>query len=294
MKKLKNKIIFFSLIFFILFFAFSADAQGIVPCGSGNNISNACTLCHFIVGIKNIVDFGSKILVITAITAIFISGIMYIISSGSQEMTTRAKSFLTSSLIGFFIVLAAWLIVNTVFIVLAAKPDLDIGKTNWYTFTCDTQTSTGAAGTTTPAKTSPENIPQAAGASCSALPNQVRNQCGDASSELNTLIGCVSGKLSNKVQITSISDGNGGINCYQNNPTWKQCTSDGGKNCCFHAKNSCHYGGNCGGSSYGVDLKPYGGSTSSDIQNAVSACGGRVNPEGTHIHASVQTNCCNL
>lgn len=149
------------ILFFFLLPVLSADAQEkpIVPCGSGNSLSNACTLCHFIVGIKNIVDFGSKILVITAITAIFISGIMYIISSGSQEMTTRAKSFLTSSLIGFFIVLGAWLIVNTVFIVLAAKPDLDIGKTNWYTFTCDTQTSTGA-GTTTPS-TTPTKTPLA-------------------------------------------------------------------------------------------------------------------------------------
>ncbi|OGI34426.1 MAG: hypothetical protein A2259_05260 [Candidatus Moranbacteria bacterium RIFOXYA2_FULL_43_15] len=122
--------------------------QGIVPCG--NSSQSLCTLCHLIIGIKRLIDWGKNLLVTITFVGIFISGVMYIISAGEEAMTTQAKKFLSASLIGFTVTMAAWLIVNVVITwVASAKPDLGIGKTGWSTFTCDTTSTalTGGGGT---------------------------------------------------------------------------------------------------------------------------------------------------
>lgn len=125
-----------------------ADITPLVPCGSGDNRDNACTLCHFIIGIKKLIDYGSALLITVTVVAIFIAGVVYIVSSGNSTLMTSAKTFLTNSLVGFTFVLTAWLIVNTVMWVLSVKPGLGIQKTNWYTFSCYTQSSIYGTGTT--------------------------------------------------------------------------------------------------------------------------------------------------
>ncbi len=134
---LKKKFLFFSLfIFFFSFLPLLTTAQGIVPCGQGSNKANACTLCDLIVGVKNVIDFGMEILISVAAVGVFIAGVMYVISSGNEQMVTTAKNFLSASLIGFTVVLSAWLIVNVVMWILVANGNLGVGATNWYTFTC--------------------------------------------------------------------------------------------------------------------------------------------------------------
>jgi len=131
--------LFFTFLVFtsLPFFAF---ADGIVPCGNSNQ--SPCTLCHLIIGIKRLIDWGKNLLVTITFVGIFISGVMYIISAGEEAMVTQAKKFLSASLIGFTVTMAAWLIVNVAITwVASAKPDLGIGKTGWSTFTCDTTSS---------------------------------------------------------------------------------------------------------------------------------------------------------
>jgi len=112
----------------------SINAAGLVPCGGTGEAP--CTLCDLIIGIYEIISWLRNILVAVAFVAIFIAGIMYVISSGDEEMMKRAKGFLSTSLIGFTIVLCAWLIVNTIMWSLSTNEDLGIGQKNWYTFTC--------------------------------------------------------------------------------------------------------------------------------------------------------------
>jgi hypothetical protein len=140
-----TKFIIPALMLSFLFFP-SISFAGIVPCGGD---SDPCTLCHLIIGIKNLVDFGKNILVTATIVAIFISGIIYIVSTGNEKMITKAKTFLSASLIGFALTLGAWLLVNvTIFWIANAKTDLGINVANWFTFTCDTSSSalTGTTG----------------------------------------------------------------------------------------------------------------------------------------------------
>ena len=112
---------------------------GIVPCGH----SVPCTLCHLIVGINNLITWGRNILLVLATLGIVVAGIMYIMA-GTVTSAEKAKGALYNALIGFAIIWAAWLIVNTVMVLMSTKENLGIYKENWWTFTCNTvSTATG-------------------------------------------------------------------------------------------------------------------------------------------------------
>ncbi len=88
-----------------------------------------------------------------ALVAIFFAGVMYIVSTGDENMMTKAKGFLKVGLIGFSVVIGAWLIVNVAMWILGAREGSDEGGTlgikieSWHTFTCDTKSSQGTGGT---------------------------------------------------------------------------------------------------------------------------------------------------
>lgn len=135
------------LVIFVVPIKMSADVVGgtptssrLVPCGGP---TDPCTLCHFIVGFHNLVQYGLYWVITFALVGIFISGVMYILSAGDETMITKAKGFMKASLIGFVVVAGAWMIVNTTILVLGAKDSSDtggtlgIGITNWHTFNCN-------------------------------------------------------------------------------------------------------------------------------------------------------------
>lgn len=118
--------------------------KGLVPCGRNTGTAEEqapCTLCHLIVGFQRLVQYGMYMVVTLALVGIFFAGVMYIISSGDENMMTQAKGFLKVSLIGFSVVIGAWLIVNVTLWVLGAKTDLGVNAVAWNKFTCDTKSS---------------------------------------------------------------------------------------------------------------------------------------------------------
>ncbi|HAI73963.1 MAG TPA: hypothetical protein DCS28_03755 [Candidatus Moranbacteria bacterium] len=297
----KNKLPTFVLIFsFLLFLVapiFIVNAAGVVPCGNG--LTDPCTICHFIVGFKNLIDWGRNILIALSITMMTIAGVMYIVSSGDPEMIKRAKSLAVNTVIGFSLMLGAWLIINTTFYVFSAKSspvdsvekyNLGLEAKSWDTFTCSTASSSTVV--PTPPDTPPISV------SCDTITFQtdkIKAQCtaGDASQELMSFISCMYQQLGNDpkaMMINSISDNNGGASCPTLYPNTK-CQKDDALGCCHHDMNSCHYGGtNCKGKSYAIDINTTGGSTASasQIEAAVSKCGAKYEPhQGNHGHASV-------
>jgi hypothetical protein len=121
-------------------------AAGLIPCATEEH-PEPCTLCHFIVGFKNLVDYGVSIVIIVAIVGMFFAGVMYVISSGDDGMMTTAKGFLKASLTGFAVVLLGWLIITVTMYVLGARTASDEGGVlgihidRWNTFSCDTTSS---------------------------------------------------------------------------------------------------------------------------------------------------------
>ena len=119
---------------------------GIVPCGRNADDPNTpniiesgmCTLCDLIKGIWIIVDYAMKILVVVALLMIVIAGTMYIVSAGNQGLMNTAKHLLWSVLIGFAIVLVAWLGIRTIIFVIGVNDASFIratgDKPNWFDF----------------------------------------------------------------------------------------------------------------------------------------------------------------
>ncbi len=169
MKRISGKLllaVFFLAIGLVIFGSGKVSAMfptsvpnGIVPCATEAN-DVPCTLCHFIVGFYRLFQYGLYIVITAAFIAIFFAGTMYVISSGDEGMMTSAKSFLKAALIGFTVIVGAWLIVNITLWLISAQPTLGVERTNWYTFTCNT-----ASSALTPVPTTPTTGGGAGGAS---------------------------------------------------------------------------------------------------------------------------------
>jgi len=141
MKKIFSVII----ISFIFFLAVPISTEAaLVPCGTSGD--DPCTLCHLIIGIHGLITYGRNILVVVAIGAIVVAGIIYIASAGNTKMMQQAKSFMLSVALGCIFFLGAWLIITVTLRILSANyTNLGVSTIqNWYTFSCDTTSSTKA------------------------------------------------------------------------------------------------------------------------------------------------------
>lgn len=146
---------FFLLIFFFSSCTFivlpsSVSAAGLIPCGrTGADATAAekapCTICHVIIGGNRIIEYGLQIMTVVAIAVMVAMGIFYIISAGNDEMMKTAKGGIKAALIGFAVMLGAWLIINTTLRIFSATiPGLGITNTG-FTFSCDSSSNAGTA-----------------------------------------------------------------------------------------------------------------------------------------------------
>lgn len=142
--------VLFLIIFgFYLFFPLISDAA-LVPCGLREDDattpyvdeSQSCTLCHLVVGIYGIINFGFKIMVVVGLVMLVVAGVIYIVSAGNEGMMETAKNLMKNALIGFSLILGAWLIISTMMWIMGTKESSDEGGvlgikvTGWNTFTC--------------------------------------------------------------------------------------------------------------------------------------------------------------
>jgi hypothetical protein len=126
---------FFPVLFLAVVFSFlflpKAQAAGLIPC-SGIN----CTVCDIFKLIKNIINF--LVIYVTAPVAglLFLwSGIMMIMSGGSEDKFKKGKTILVNTVIGAVIVLASWAIVNTLIVTLASNT-AGVNVSNWWRVNC--------------------------------------------------------------------------------------------------------------------------------------------------------------
>ncbi|MEA2006809.1 MAG: hypothetical protein U9O20_01450 [Patescibacteria group bacterium] len=127
-------------------FGFWTLNDPLVPCGMRNSCAGAegqqsCTLCHFIILVKNIYDLLLSLLIIASLFLLTVGGVTYVISSGNTNLKSIAKGVITKTLTGFAIFLLSWLIVYALLLFMSANPDSNsmLGRgANWYSFTCST------------------------------------------------------------------------------------------------------------------------------------------------------------
>lgn len=84
-------------------------------------ISGGCGLAQFFKLLQVIINFISIDLAAPIAAGVIIYGAIVIMTAGgSQERVTTGKKMITTAAIGVALVLAAWLIINTVYFVLTA------------------------------------------------------------------------------------------------------------------------------------------------------------------------------
>ena len=131
-----------------------AEAAGIVPCGQDTTGPEGvpCTMCHFVVGFKNLIDWGLQIMTFFAVAVIVAMGILYIVSAGNASMTKMAKDGLKAVLYGFALMLMAYLIVLVLLVTLTNNlSNSDFTSSSFkidsrgITFNCSTKSLSGTS-----------------------------------------------------------------------------------------------------------------------------------------------------
>lgn len=116
------------------------DPSGIIQCGRPGQ--RMCTLCDLIKGINTVIQYIMKIAIGIAILAITIGGVMYVVSAGDSGLIEMAKTTMKNAVIGFVLVFAAFLIINTTMQYLGTKknaqgePTFGFNITSWGQFDC--------------------------------------------------------------------------------------------------------------------------------------------------------------
>ena len=131
----------FIIIAVLLVLPVLAFAQGLVPC-SGNS-GDECQFCSLADLITNVIDW--LILILTIITGIVfvVAGLRLVTSTGNVAEKEAAKRLITNTFIGFVIVLACWIAVDTIMKVLlsggAGEVEIGLAPGPWNSIQCVTQ-----------------------------------------------------------------------------------------------------------------------------------------------------------
>jgi len=297
----------------LLSFALPAETNAqLLTCNAGDE----CNFCELTRTLDNIIDWTVAVAVLIAVIGLMYSGFRMTSSRGDVSTFSAAKEMFGNVVIGLFIIMAAWMIVDTIIKTLAGG---DLGVWN------DVDSCTGTPGmfdVGDPAaieRLEPEvvedNIIEVATEDGSVYdeegPGSVIGggggeitpyvdgddgpvsfaysaslavaQQNHSSARLVSFQGCIANRLPGGTYIiTSVSD-----NMIANGSrTWEQCRSGQ----CQHTANSCHYGGrSCTDGSYALDIRTSNLSSSQRTRflQAANACGGYGQDEGNHLHVSI-------
>jgi hypothetical protein len=104
----------------------------LVPCGRSDQ-NEPCTVCHAGELAKNLFDLIIKYLMpVAAVIALMVGGFFFFFGGANESALKTGKTIIRNTLIGVLIVLAAWLVVNT--LVHALFPQ-NVAN-SWYKFQC--------------------------------------------------------------------------------------------------------------------------------------------------------------
>lgn len=117
-----------------LFWAEPTFAQGFVPC-SGTD----CSSCHFVQMGNTVLKWLIGVLFVVFAVVAAMGGLGLATSGGNPEAKSAAKQKLVNALVGILIVLAAWLLVDTIIRGLLSDGSGKINGTFWYEVECGSQ-----------------------------------------------------------------------------------------------------------------------------------------------------------
>jgi hypothetical protein len=111
-------------LFFVVFFSFAIGyvtipdpayaTQGIVPCGDAGDARAECSLCDLQILAVNFVKFMIMFATLVATLLFVNAGILYVFSPANPGNIAKAHGIFRSTLVGFIIILASWLIISII------------------------------------------------------------------------------------------------------------------------------------------------------------------------------------
>ena len=327
-----KKIIFTILILAFLFLIFPyKSSAALVPCGwpdpnpatkelfedpepaTPENEACPCSFCHFFLMFGRIIDFITwKIVPLIGLLMLIAGGIMFVVSSGNPEALSRAKKFLLATLIGLFIIYAAWLILHTIFTVVKIEkwtgiaeggfsvkcmvPGLKPSESPEYDYICEDKNQNCVCDVWeeyVPPPPPPPPPPPGCKiycdnhqdlANCYDVPYPEQNNI-----QLTLLIGCLDDKATAELGVDL-------GHTFTYDETHKICNyTRGEKICegqqCSHSEHSCHYGGKTGKGALAADfqkehlftlVKDYAAACQPEMGTAIC-----VLKEKDHLHISL-------
>jgi len=122
----------------------TVEGAGLITCGRTNGTveeKKPCTICHVVVAGNNVMKWGLGIMTVIAFTVVFAMAVLYVVSAGNPGLMQTAKGGIVAALIGFAVMLSAWLIVNTILTILVrtdtGTPFAGVIQTGVFKFSCD-------------------------------------------------------------------------------------------------------------------------------------------------------------
>ena len=105
--------------------AYAAGADsGLVTCTDPQD----CNLCTLIQMFDRVLDFLFKFLTLAAVMMVMYAGFQLVISQGNSGAMEKAKGMISNIVIGFVIMMSAWLIIDTV---MKGLVDTEAGYGQW-------------------------------------------------------------------------------------------------------------------------------------------------------------------
>lgn len=259
-----------------------AQDTGLIPCSGVD-----CQACHLVELGQNILKWLITIM-ISVIGVIFaIAGMLLVTSGANEGNITKAKSMMTNAIIGLIILLAAWLIVDTILKIFVNEAK--VGP--WNSVQCVAQPEyntnpsggPGGVGTTTPAD---PTIPLQCNDDQALMQKYGGSPVGLEAPGLRSMINC----YLEDPAVAALVDENQIYTVERTNP---RCSlTNGNRACgpCQHSVNSCHYGRGSGDGAKAVDFNAIGDEERKLyqlLQNNKARCGGSILFENNHTHISL-------
>ncbi len=274
---------FVSMMLGIIVFLPSAFVQAdIVPCQGPD-----CQACNLVELGQNLLTWFIGIMASFIALMFAIGGLKMVMSGGNTESVSKARSIMSSSIIGFFILLAAWLIVDTVMKLFVDEAQVGV----WNSIECAVQpTMTGTPGgtpTTGGVTTTPPTGAVACTDDAGLIAKYGGSPVGQEASGLRAMINCY-------LADPAIAEAVDQNQIYTVDRSHPRCALTNGNpvcGACSHSNNSCHYGRGHGNGAMGVDFNAKAGFTEATLHSRLQAksgsCGGTFLNEGDHTHISM-------
>ena len=117
-----NKFLLISLISIGIFLTSTVNtsAAGLVPCGPGTDKPN-CQFCDLLTLFQGLISFGVMIIFPIATIMIIIGGFYIMTARENPGQSQKGRQIITTAVIGILIALLSWIVLDTIFKVLATN-----------------------------------------------------------------------------------------------------------------------------------------------------------------------------